>query len=218
MIQAIFFDFDGVLVDSEPLHFACWAEALAQHGIAITAESYYRRFTGVSDHSMIDALCREFGAEGDRPLFTACFHRKKQLYRERAAEFCHIPPELVTFLADLSAAYRLGVVSSSDRPDVEPHLAAHGVRRWFRAVVCREDVRNLKPAPDPYLRALELLNDGDGAAVKSAECLVVEDSAPGEEAGRQAGMRVLRVRRPEEVADVLRRELDGTSDKIYYVK
>ncbi len=209
MIQAIFFDFDGVLVDSEPLHFACWADALAQHGIAITAEFYSQRFTGVSDHSMIDVLCREFGAQGDRTLFAACFHRKKQLYRQRAAAFCRIPPELVTFLAALSAAYRLGVVSSSDRRDVEPHLAAHGVRRALRALVCREDVRKLKPAPEPYLRALELVNEGAASPVKPHECLVVEDSAPGEEAGRRAGMRVLRVQGPPHVPDALRHALDG---------
>lgn len=202
MISAIFFDFDGVLVDTEPLHYACWIEALAGQGIRITAEDYARRFTGVSDSAMIDELCREFGGPGDRSFFAACKKRKTALYRERAPAACHIREELRMFLTTRRQIYSIGVVSSSSRLDVEPHLVSQGVRDSLTALVCCEDVRRLKPAPDPYLRALEVIR-ASVEGLRAEQCLVVEDSEPGAEAGRRAGMRVVRVPGPEAVVGMV---------------
>ncbi len=209
MIRAIFFDFDGVLVDSEPLHLACWAEVLAGYGMPLSAEFYYANFVGVSNQEMIQRLCRQFGKGYDAEFFGRCYTAKKILYQDRARGHCRMPQELVTFIQTGPENYRFGVVSSSSRCEVEPHLVGHGVREAITALVCQEDVAELKPAPDPYLRALELVNAGADERIGAGECLVIEDSGPGAEAGRRAGMQVLRVPGPGEVLGLLRAELGG---------
>ena len=209
MIRAIFFDFDGVLVDSEPLHYACWMEALEGQGIRITPEEYARRFTGVSDTSMVGLLCREFGRPGDEVIFAECKERKRALYRERAPMTCRIPGDLLTLIATSSDVYSIGVVSSSNRLDVEPHLVAHGIRDSLATLVCCEDVPRLKPAPDPYLQALRSLGGVSKGELNAHDCLVVEDSDAGIEAGLAAGMRVVRVPGPEAVASIVRSALAG---------
>ena len=200
MIRAIFFDFDGVLVDSEPLHFECWAEVLAEYGIRLDGDQYDAKFIGVSNQEMIEILCREFGREYDKAFFTECYDKKKKVYQARALSSCRTPEDLVRFIRIQSKTYRLGVVSSSSRCEVEPHLEGQGIRDAIVALVCQEDVEKLKPAPDPYLRALELVNaERHDRVVQPQECLVVEDSGPGAEAGRLAGMQVVRVAGPGEV-------------------
>ncbi len=196
MIRAILFDFDGVLVDSEPLHYQCWVEALAPEGIHFTYEDYARRFIGVSNRAMVEALCRDRNQDFHKDFFERCYARKRALWDQRAPVVCRVPDQLRSFIASSSRIYRLGVVSSSERCEVEPLLAAQGILGHLAVLVCGEDVENLKPAPDPYLLALGLLG-GIGAG----ECLVVEDSGPGAEAARAAGMLVIRVEGPGAVLE-----------------
>ena len=206
MIRAIFFDFDGVLVDSEPLHLECWAAVLADYGVPLTAETYFTKFIGVSNREMIETLCRESGKRFTAEFFEQCYERKKVIFQDRAPRECHTPPELLAFIRERSKDYRMAVVSSSSRCEVEPHLVGQGIRESIEALVCLEDVQRVKPAPDPYLRALELVNDGAGSAgaILPEDCLVVEDSGPGADAGLAAGMQVLVVGSPGDVAGRLR--------------
>ena len=205
MIRAIFFDFDGVLVASEPVHFECWAEVLSAYGMPLTEQFYFDNFVGISNQEMIEVLCRHYGWAHSREFFEECYAKKKVLYATRVLEGCRTPDDLAAFIRSQSGNYRLGVVSSSARSEVEPLLVRQGLRDWLAALVCgSDDVKNLKPAPDPYLRALELVNVGAAKALQPQECLVVEDSGPGVESGRLAGMRVLRVTQPEEVWSRLR--------------
>jgi len=197
-IRAIFFDFDGVLVDSEPLHFECWLEVLAGEGMPFTYEHYARHFIGVSNRAMVEMLCRDFGRPFHRKSFEASYARKKLLYNDRFPGRCGVPAELTGLLVTGLSYYLLGVVSSSARSEVEPHLVEPGIRQRLDVLVCAEDVEKLKPAPDPYLRALELVSRTQ--RVSATQCLVIEDSGPGEESARAAGMEVLRVSGPAEVA------------------
>src|SRR5713226_153600 len=207
MIQAIFFDFDGVLVDSEPLHFECWAEVLAEYGMDLGAKQYVEKFIGVSNQEMIEILCRESGRGFDKRFFTECYDKKKKIYEKRV-ERCRTPEDLTNFIRSRSRDFQFGVVSSSARCEVEPHLVRQGLRDSIVALICQEDVEKFKPAPEPYLHALRLVNAGAGRVIEPAECLVVEDSGPGVESGRVAGMEVVRVSGPEEVYGVIRARVD----------
>ncbi len=210
MIRAIFFDFDGVLVDSEPLHLECWAEVLAEYGMVLEAAQYVEEFIGVSNQAMIETLCRQNGRGFDKRFFAECYDKKKNIYEKRILR-CRTPEDLADFIRCRAGDFRFGVVSSSARCEVEPHLVGQGLRDSIVALVCQEDVEKLKPSPEPYVHALRLVNAAAGCLIEPAECLVVEDSGPGEESGRLAGMEVVRVSRPEEVrkavARILAREL-----------
>jgi len=120
------------------------------------------------------------------------------LFRSRMLERQSFPAEVLELLPQLQA-YQLAVVTSSGQSEVEPILRHAGIHGMFRTVVYGGDVKKLKPAPDPYLLAVEKLG------VRNA--LVVEDSDAGEASARAAGLDVLRVRTPTEMPELLRERI-----------
>lgn len=196
MFDSILFDFDGVLADTEPVHWACWAEVLAPFGIELSWPYYERECIGIADWVMLERLgaARRPPISADE-LWPSYGLKKKRFLDKIEAE----PPLLVetlNLIRELQPLYKLAVVSSSDRSEVEPPLVRAGIRDCFQAIVCGMEVSNLKPAPDPYLRAAELLG------VRSP--LVVEDSEAGVWAGIAAGFEVLKVSRPELLGEEVR--------------
>lgn len=197
--DSILFDFDGVLADTEPVHYACWRQILHPFGIELDWEFYVRECIGVSDRFMIERLA---GARNPPVPFEEIWReseRKRILFREYLEANPPFLEETVSFVKTLSSMYKLGVVSSSGRQEVEPSIECAGIRHCFEAFVCGREVPNLKPAPDPYLRAAELL--------RASKPLVVEDSDAGVASARAAGFDVLRVSGAQsvarELADVL---------------
>ncbi len=190
--DALFFDFDGTLVDSEPVHFRCWQQILAPFGVALTWEEYERNCIGVSDRAMIAQLSKEVGLDFDS--LYAEYPRKKALLRE---QMLADPPMAPSTQQALRVDYGvpLAVVSSSYRIEVEPVLLQLGLAGRFAGMVFGDDVKNLKPHPEPYLEAARRL--------QVQRPLVFEDSPAGVESARSAGFDVVLVRRPEELADLL---------------
>ena len=182
--DGIFFDFDGVLADTEPVHWKCWSEILARYGIDLTWARYERECIGIADRDMLDTLRRMAEQPVALEALLAEYPNKKALFRARMEAESPVPHATIEFLRGLEG-YRLAVVSSSGRSELEPILERAGVRGLFQAVVCGDDVSHLKPAPDPYLKAAELTG--------ASRALVVEDSVAGIESARRAGMDWLRV-------------------------
>ena len=182
--EAILFDFDGVLVDSEPVHFECWREVLTRFGLTLEWDVYRREGIGVSDRHLMKILCSQVNPPLDVELLLAEYPRKKELFRSRMLERRPFSGEVLSLIAKLSG-HQLGVVTSSGRYEVEPILAAAGILGRFQVAVYGGDVKRLKPAPDPYLLAIERLG--------VSNALVIEDSAAGEQSARAAGLDVLRI-------------------------
>jgi len=200
--QAIFFDFDGVLLDTEPVHWKCWSEMLATVGVPLTWEYYRDECIGIDDRDMLRTMASQAVPPRDWESLWALYPVKKRLFQERMA----CPPfeaELVAMLPDLHREYRLAVVSSSSASEIEPLLIAGGIREHFDTIVGGEMVTRHKPAPEPYLLAAERLG------VERA--IVLEDSAAGIASGRGAGFEVIEVRHPREVSGLLRERLSGTA-------
>ena len=196
--EAILFDFDGVLVDSEPVHFACWQEILGTFGIELDWQTYCRHGIGVSDRALLALMCQQATPPLQLERLIAEYPRKKDLFRTRMLALQPFSAEVLELLPQLHA-YQLAVVTSSGQSEVEPILLSAGLRHFFRAAVYGGDVKRHKPAPDPYLLAIEKLG------VTSA--LVVEDSDAGEASAHAAGLDVLRVRTPSEMPALLRAAL-----------
>lgn len=197
--DAILFDFDGVLADTEPLHFACWKEVLEPLGIHLNWPFYQERCIGVSDRLMVERLAAE--RIPPLPLDEAmpAYHSKLGIFRAKIETNPPFLPETVALVRELFTVYRLAVVSSSGRQEVEEPIVRAGFRDCFQVFVCGKEVLNLKPSPDPYLRAAELLG--------ATRPLVVEDSDAGVESARAAGFDVLRVSSAALVADEVRHKL-----------
>ncbi|HEY9233239.1 MAG TPA: HAD family phosphatase [Blastocatellia bacterium] len=193
MLKAIIFDCDGVIADSEPLHMAALQRALAEEGITLTEETYYR----------------EYLALDDRGCFTKAFHdhghaltgdRLRELIARKAAQLepvmrshLRIFPGVAEFIRRAATRYPLAVASGALRHEIDLILEHAGVRDCFAAVVSAEDVTRGKPDPEAFRKAHATLSARQSGEIAAAECLVIEDSLHGVEAGKRAGMAVLAV-------------------------
>ena len=194
--DSILFDFDGVLADTEPIHYECWLEVLAPLGIQPTWDYYSRECIGISDRLMVERISTPALFD----LIWSKYALKQALFRHKLTLKSPFLTETASLIADLSPHYKLAVVSSSGRTEVEPPLVRAGLREHFHAMVCGREGGDLKPSPDPYLHAAKLL--------RAKRPLVVEDSAAGEASGQAAGFEVLRVTSADSVPAELRRLLD----------
>jgi beta-phosphoglucomutase len=199
--DAILFDFDGVLLDSEPAHYDCWLEALAPFGVTFDWDYWVKHCVGMDDRTMLHKIAADARPPRTWDELWACYPAKKAAFRRRMLANPPFLPELTGLLERLSVRYKLAVVTSSGRTEIEPLLEAGGLRRYFSALVCGRDVERRKPAPDPYLLAAKQLG--------AKRPLVVEDSAPGIASARAAGFEVLVVKSPEEVPGLLCACLEG---------
>jgi len=194
--DALLFDFDGVLADTEPIHFSCWSELLAPFGIYFDWEFYQRNCVGISDRRMVERLAAERNPPVAWEEIYPHYQRKQAIFRDRLLAQPPFLAETLRLVRELAAEYKMAVVSSSGRTEVEPPIARAGIRDCFQVLICGKEVANLKPAPDPYLKAAELLG--------ARRPLVIEDSDAGVASGKAAGFEVLRVSRPDRVSEELR--------------
>jgi HAD superfamily hydrolase (TIGR01509 family) len=183
--DALLFDFDGVLADTEPIHYACWREILQPYGIQLDWDFYQTQCIGVSDRLMIHTLAAERNPPIPFEEIWPEYERKQLMFRARLESTPPFLAETVEMVRSLSVRYKLAVVSSSGRAEVEPPLERAGFRHCFETLICGREVPNLKPAPDPYLKAAEILG--------ARRPLVIEDSESGLASARAAGFEVLRV-------------------------
>lgn len=196
--DAILFDFDGVLADTEPLHFQCWREILQPYGIDLDWDTYAERCIGISDRLMLAEFCGRAEPAVDIQKLLDEYPRKRDRFRELISQELPFFNGCGDFLDSLHG-YRLAVVSSSGRLEIEPALERAGLLNRFETLVCGGDVRNLKPAPDPYLLAASRLN--------ARRPLVIEDSEAGVASATAAGFDVVRVKSPAEVPEFVRARL-----------
>jgi HAD superfamily hydrolase (TIGR01509 family) len=195
---AYLFDCDGTLADSMPIHYRAWRQAIEEHGGAFPEDVFYS-LAGVPHARTVELINERFGYV--LPV-AAVVKRKEQLYDELAGT---VQP-IAAVVAQVEQSYGripLAVVSGGPRAGVERTLRTLGLLEKFSVLVCAEDSARGKPAPDPFLRAAELLR------VEPARCLVFEDADGGIVAAEAAGMKWVRVpaTRSHRSDEAARREL-----------
>jgi HAD superfamily hydrolase (TIGR01509 family) len=201
--DAILFDFDGVLADTEPLHWACWAEVLAHVGVTLEWEFYRDYCIGIDDREMIRMMATRANPPQKWEDLWALYPSKKELFRERTILHPPFARGVGALLAGLHADYKLAVVSSSSCSEIEPLLVAARLRPYFGTIVGGESVKRQKPDPEPYLMAARRLD--------AKRPLVVEDSEAGLASGRAAGFEVLRIESAAAMPDLVTRRLIATA-------
>jgi beta-phosphoglucomutase len=209
--QAILLDFDGTLVDSEPLHYRCWLEALRPWGGSTDWEDYQKRFVGITDRQAGRIFLTEAGYDARDELVRAACDTKHQIYRSVCAEELSISEENADVVRELSAQLLVGIVSSSITMELAPVLEKAGLNGSIRVLVTGEQVKRHKPDPEPYHLAVNLLKQID-KTVSASSCLVFEDSAAGLASATTAGMKVARVRHPSELPALIREHAAGLLD------
>lgn len=198
MIRAILFDFNGILVDDEPIHLEMFQRVLGEEGIALTAEDYYRDYLGMDDRGCFAAVLQKAGETPTVPRLMRLITRKASYYQERMRQSGYpFFPGAAELVAELAAAGRmLGIVSGALSEEVESALRQAGLRDRFKILVTAEDVTEGKPDPEGYRRALEGLNSLPPLPERlfhPHEVLAIEDSPAGLAAAADLGLSTLAV-------------------------
>lgn len=198
VLKAVFFDFNGVIVNDEPLHLEIFRRVLAEEGIDLSEEEYDSKYLGFDNRKCFMAALTDAGrAEqaGDTAHVTSLMARKMEYYLSAIDERFLLFPGVVELVQQLAAAYPMAIVSGAMRDEIEKVLTRGGVRDCFRLIITSDDISTGKPDPEGYLKALAELNSIVSAeeAIQPAECLVIEDSVAGVKAAKSAGMRCLAV-------------------------
>jgi HAD superfamily hydrolase (TIGR01509 family) len=200
-LQAIIFDFDGVIANTEPLHFAALQQTLKEIGITLTEAEYYADYLGYDDRGCILAALAAHGRPADRPTVERLMTRKAQAYLESVTQHQIIFPGVPDFVREAARSLSLAIASGALRHEIEYILETAGLRTAFAHITSAEDVTRGKPDPQPFLlafKALEQRNPG----LTPAACLVIEDSLPGIRGAVAAGMKVLAVANTHTVQDL----------------
>jgi beta-phosphoglucomutase len=195
MLRAVIFDFNGIIVDDEPIHFELFQKVLAEEGIVLTEETYYARYLGFDDRGAFIASYRDNNRELGQSKLAELIDRKAIYYREAIRNHFAIFPGVKNLIADLAGRVPLAVASGALRTEIETILSTAGLLNYFQGVVSAEDVIQGKPEPEIFLKALARLNASPGNRnwISPAECVVIEDSKEGVKGARRAGMKCLAV-------------------------
>lgn len=196
MLRAVLFDFNGVLVDDEPIHLELFQRVLAEEGIALSAADYFARYLGLDDRSCFAAVLAAAGEAATVPRLMRLSARKASYYQERIRrEGYPFSPGAAVLVRDLQAGgTMLGVVSGALREEVEGALRQEGLLDRFKVLITAEDVEDGKPSPEGYRLALEALNARPPLPERLLhphEVLAVEDSPLGVAAAAEVGLATL---------------------------
>ena len=228
MIQAVFFDFNGVIVDDEPLQLNAYREVLGREGLTLTEADYYGSL-GMDDVTFLRAAYGRAERELDDETLARVLDAKTAAHRKLLEGELPLFPGVITFIKALKRQHAIGLVSMARRAEIDHVLERAALTNYFDVIVSAEDATACKPDPSCYNSGLEFLNRRRGEAhvipLRADECLAVEDSPPGIRSARAAGMRTLGVTNTvadkalrEAGADSVTRSLaDWTPDAVHHV-
>jgi HAD superfamily hydrolase (TIGR01509 family) len=196
MIQAIFFDFNGVIIDDEALQMKAYQEVLKEQGIDLTEEDYYGSL-GMDDRAFVRAAFARAGKALTDHTMQAMIDGKSEIHHQLIDADLPLFPGVLTFLKASARRYELGLVSMARKIEIDYVLSRAGLSSMFKIVVSAEEVAKCKPDAECYNLGLEKLNAARLADRQlpflSRECLAIEDAPPGIEAAHVAGMHTLGV-------------------------
>jgi beta-phosphoglucomutase len=176
-------DYNGVIVDDEPVHYAALREALADTGVAVDEQWYFAELLGLDDRAGIRRAFRNAGRPLDPGSLARLAAAKARRYAEHVRDDLPLVPGVARFARAASAVARIGVVSGALREEIADGLARAGIADLVAAVVGAEDVHAGKPDPEGHLLAIAALTRGSAPP----RVLVMEDSVPGLAAARSLG-------------------------------
>ena len=175
-LRAIVFDFDGVIANSEPLHFRGYRDVLAAEGIALSERDYYAHYLGFDDVGAFEAVGSRHGTVWSSGQIKDLVARKAVRLEELERDVSVLFPGAADAIRCAAAALPIAIASGARGDEIRRVLVREGLSACFTAIVAAEDTAVSKPAPDPYLRALALLEQAIGRALKASECVAIEDS------------------------------------------
>ncbi len=194
--DAVIFDFDGVIIDTEPLHFKAFRELCAGDGADITWEDYQQHMMGSDDRDALRDIARRYGLSISEFDLPAAIERKARIFLELLHNSAlELNAGVVRLLEDLHAReVPMGLCSGALASDIDPVWERWDLGRFFLARVSADHVDRSKPHPASYRLALTRVEERAGrGALAPQRTVAIEDTASGAQSARDAGLRVLGV-------------------------
>ncbi len=206
-LQAVFFDFDGVIADSEPLHLRAYQTVLGAEGMDLRKDDYYARYLGYDDVGLFQELAKDRGLAVTTAKIDEWVHSKSHLIEQMLSGDNVLFPGAVDCVKLFAAHVPLAVASGALEPEIDHVLRHAGLRDCFVAIASASDSVRGKPAPDLYLLAIAKLasrtqEKRGGDPINPSQCIAIEDSHWGLEAARKAGLRCVAVTNTYPAADL----------------
>jgi beta-phosphoglucomutase len=213
MIRAVVFDFDGVIANSEPLHFRAYRDVLLARGLTLTERDYYDRYLGYDDVGAFRAIAADAGATLAEDELAALIGRKAVRLEELERAGSVLFPGARDAIVRMAGTWPVAIASGALKAEILRVLEHESLRPHFPVVVSAEDTPASKPDPAPYRLAVDLLEVQLGA-LDPSECVAIEDSRWGLVSARTAGLRTIGIthtytaRELADAADVVIEHLD----------
>jgi beta-phosphoglucomutase len=206
-VQAIIFDFDGVIANSEPLHLRAYQQTLGEMGLFFGRDEYYSRYLGFDDVGVFETLSRDralgWSDAQVSDLIVAKGAKLQQLVHAGEVLF----PGAAAFVRAAAAAVPIAIASGALRHEIDEIVQGAGLAALFATIVASGDTPESKPSPAPYRLAFERLRGTSGLALDPARCVAIEDSRWGLESAHGAGLRCVGVTNTYSAAELGSAEL-----------
>ena len=189
MIKAVIFDFDGVIVDSEPLHLRAFQRTVETLGLKLSPTDYYSRYLACDDKSFFRRFLEDNGQKYTEREIARLVREKGICFEEMMGEEIRIFPGVVEFLETIQGRFHVAIGSGALTEEINLILRRKGLSEFFGFVIGADDTENPKPSPEVYLKCLERLRRDYDSTITAAQCVVFEDSPHGVLAAKRAGMR-----------------------------
>jgi len=192
-LQAIVFDFDGVIADSEPLHLRAFQQILAEEGIELSSADYYSKYLGYDDVGLLQALAVDRAVTMTSSQVTDLVARKGVRLQQMLHDDHVLFPGAVEFIRSAAAEVPIAIASGALKPEILSIIESAGIDGLFTTIVASGDTPQSKPSPAPYRLAFEQLRAKCGRDLDPRRCVAIEDSRWGLESAQGAGLRCVGV-------------------------
>jgi HAD superfamily hydrolase (TIGR01509 family) len=193
MLQAIVFDFDGVIADSERLHLRAYQDVLRPEGVELSDRDYYDRYLGYDDLGVFRELGKDRGWTVDAGRVAALIESKGRRYEELASAGEMLYPGAATFIRAAAARVPIAIASGALTHEIEAILERTGLRQLFPVIVGADQTARSKPHPEPYQTAFARLKAHTGRELEPWRSVAIEDSKWGLISARGADLRLVAV-------------------------
>lgn len=195
MIRTIIFDFDGVIVDTEPVHLEAFQRVVSGEGLVLDESEYYSKYLAYDDITFFKKFFTDRGIEKNDKYIDQLLKKKSHLTDELLESNISLFPGIGDFIKEKSKRYILAIGSGALRKEIELILDRFGLLSSFAVIVSADEVVNCKPDPEVYNRVFESINSGyfNDSPLSAGECVVIEDSVYGIKAAKSAGMKCIAV-------------------------
>jgi HAD superfamily hydrolase (TIGR01509 family) len=194
MIKAILMDFNGVIIDDEPLHMKAYQEILAKEGIALSEDHYYSSM-GMDDITFLNTQYKRAEIDLTTEKTREILQLKSEKWRELVDKEIPLFEAVENFVRKMEKDFALGIVSMARREEIEYVLETVDLRDCFSVIVSAEDVSACKPNPECYHTGFNLIDAArtrrGSNPIVHGDCLVIEDAPQGIIAGKRAGLKTL---------------------------